>query len=68
MRSHALPLLDLWFDANVKANVLTFASYVKRKTFMYCLLPYWVRAAPMYKFRVSAGRRLSSGLMEEAAD
>jgi len=56
MRSQVLPLLDLWFAANAKAYVLTVAANAKR----YCLLPYWVRAVPMYESSMSAGTALSN--------
>ena len=54
-----MPLLDLWFAANAKAYVLTVAANAKRRTFMYYLLSYLVRAALMYKFSVSTGRASS---------
>jgi len=53
MRLHVSPLP---VAANAKAYVLTVAANATKRAFMYCLLPYWVRAAPMYEFSISAGR------------
>jgi len=58
MRLHVLPLPDLWVAANAKAYVLPVAANVKMKGVHVLPTSYWVRAAPMYEFSITAGRAL----------